>query len=498
MRCLNQKMKKILLFNLPSITFNYARDYFCSKTLKTGYVEHPIDLLILSGILFDEFKVDILDAAVLNLDYYGCFNKIDNLSPDIIIFLSGSASWIEDFNFMKQVKEKKDTLKIIGIGDIFFDKDIIVGNRWIDAVLLDFTSKDIFNYLEGNYDAVKNMFFRNNDDIIFTEITKYDNEEFEIPIPRHELFLKERYTFPFARKLPFATILTDYGCGFKCPFCIYSALGIKLRKLENVLKELEYVHSLGIGELFIKDQSFGYNKKRSLQLLGEMLKRDWRFSWTAFSRIDSIDFELASNMKDAGCHTLILGVETANEDLLRKYKPGITLEKIDNTLRLCKKLKIHTVGTFCLGFPLETKESILKTIDYAVQSDCDFASFNVFVPKIGTAFEKGFLEDNRVKRLIDREWDQSGISSIAGNGAISGEQMSDLLSLAIRKFYFRLSYIFNRILNLTSVADLRTLIKNGMGPLNSIINKKIKFKNVTHMLDKVYNYKKNNRFIDFK
>lgn len=457
------------------MTFNHGRDYFCSKTLKTGYVEHPIDLLILSGILFDEFKVDILDAAVLNLDFHDCFNKIENLSPDIIIFLSGSASWINDFNFMKQVKRENEGLNIIGIGDIFFNKDIIVENKWIDAVLLDFSSGDILNYLEGNYNAVKNMFFRNNEDIIFAEITKYHNEEFEIPIPRHEIFLRGRYTFPFTRKLPFTTILTDYGCGFKCPFCIYSALGFKLRKLENIFIELEYIRSLGIKELFIKDQTFGVDKKRSHQLLGWMLKRDWRFSWTAFSRVDTLDFELASNMKEAGCHTLILGVETANEDLLREYKPGLTVERIDNAFKLCKKLKIHTVATFCIGLPLETKESILKTIDYAIKSGCDFASFNVFVPKTGTALEKETLEDNGVKKLIDREWDQSGISSISGNGAVSREEMADLLSLANRKFYLRLNYAFNRALGLTSVVDLRMFIKSGIWLLRSIVNKKLKF-----------------------
>lgn len=468
-------MKKILLFNPPSKTFNHARDYFCSKTIKAGYIEHPIDLLVLSGVLFHKFKVDILDAAVLKLGFYDCFNKIRDLTPDIIIFLSGCASWIDDFNFMKQVKRKNEGLKIIGIGDIFFNKDIIVENKWIEAVLLDFTSGDILNYLEGNYSAVKNMFFRNNEDIVFAEITKYHNEEFEIPLPRHELFLRARYTFPFARRLPFTTVLTDYGCAFKCPFCIYSALGFKLRKLDNVLKELEYIHSLGIKELFIKDQTFGVDKKRALELLGEMLGRDWRFSWTAFSRVDTLDFELASNMKKAGCHTLILGVETANENLLRKYKPGLTLEKIDNAFKLCKKLKIHTVGTFCIGFPLETKESILKTIDYALKSGCDFASFNVFVPKTGTALKNETLEDNGVKKLIDREWDQSGISSISGNGVVLQEEMADLLSFANRKFYLRLSYAFNRALGLTSVVDLRMFIKSAMALLSSTINKKLKF-----------------------
>jgi radical SAM superfamily enzyme YgiQ (UPF0313 family) len=465
-------MKKILLLNPPSTAFNYSRDYFCSKALKTHYVEHPIDLLVLSGILTHQYSVDILDATVLHLNPHDCFHRIKDFSPDIIIFLSGSASWIDDFNFMKQVKETNQVLKIIGIGDIFFNRDIILNHKWIDAVLLDFTSRDILNYLDGHYDTVKNMFFRNHDEVIFTEVAKYRGEDFEIPIPRHEFFLRGNYTFPFARRLPFTTILTDYGCASRCLFCLYNTLGFKQRKLENVFEELEHIHSLGVRELFVKDQSFGHDRARALRFSKEMVKRDWRFSWTAFSRVDSLDYELASSMKEAGCHTLILGVETANEGLLRKFKPGLTLEKIDNALKLCKKLKIRTVGTFCIGLPSETKESVLKTIDYAIKSGCDFASFNVFVPKTGTALEKEFLQHNVDKKLIDREWDQSGMSSISGNGIISDGEMADLLSLAIWKFYFRLGYAFNRVLDLTSVDDLRMFLRSGVGLFRSMISKK--------------------------
>lgn len=467
-------MKKILLLNPPSgKSIHYCRDYFCSKALKTNYVEHPVDLLILSGTLFDLFKVEILDATMLDLDCRQSFNRIKSLSPDVIIFLSGTASWGQDFNFMKQVKEENKDITLIGLGDIFWNKEVFVSNEWLDAVLLDFTSKDILNYLENRYDLVKNMFFRNKKGIFYAENNEYHDKEFEIPLPRHELFFNRRYTFPFSKRSPFTTILTDYGCGFQCPFCFNGLLAFKLRKLENVFEELEYVYHLGIKELFIKDQTFGFNRKRTIQLCSEMIKNRWFFSWTAFSRADILDFELLSVIKKAGCHTLILGVETANEELLKKYKSGLTIEKVKHAFGLCRKLNIRTAGTFCIGFPSENRESVLKTIDFAIKLKCDFASFNVFVPKVETPSEVEFFKNNGSKSN-NKGCDQSGIASINGNEIISRDEMSELLVLAIRRFYLRPRYIFNRIIQLVSLNELIILTRSGLGLIGDLIRMSLK------------------------
>lgn len=458
---------KIVLLNPPSKKNNYSRDYFCSKTLKANYIEHPIDLLILSGILYDAFKVEVLDATVLGLNSEKTFKKIRYFSPDVIIFISGLASWVNDFEFMKQIKKENPHLKLIGMGDIFWEKETFFDNSWIDAVLFDFTTKDIMNYLKGNHGLIKNMMFREGGNIICTEILKYDKEDFEIEIPRHELFLKKRYTFPFARKLPFATILTDYGCGFNCSFCIYGSLGFKLRKLENVFNELEYIHYLGIRELFIKDQTFGYCGKRAIKFCNELIRKDWNFSWTAFSRVDILDYELLFAMREAGCHTLIMGVETANENILKKYKKGVLKKKVEDVFELCRKLNIRTVATFILGFPQEDKNSMLKTIKFAKEINCDFASFNVFVPKTLSASKE--LEGDKDVKIGHKEWDQSGTIPVLNNGVVSGEEIHNLLVFAVKQFYLRPLYILNRIRRTVTFDELKMLIKNGIGLIKNFI-----------------------------
>jgi len=451
--------KKVLLLNPPSRgACRYSRDYFCSKTLKGSYAEHPLDLLFLSGILYERFDLETIDATVSGLAEDECLRRILALVPDVIIFISGSVSMHIDFPFLKKVKECLPCVVMVGLGDIFFDLENFVANSWIDAVLLDFTSRDILRYLEGDRLAVTTMAFREDGKIVDKRlgIQEADNN-FSVPLPRHELFIHLPYTFPFARNLPFATVLTDYGCPFHCFFCVYGRLGHKSRDLQSVFEELGYLSSLGVKEIFIKDQTFGADYRRAMVLCGEMIKRRWNFSWTAFCRANAVNKELLSAMKAAGCHTVIFGVESASDDFLEKYKCGLTSSEVVRAFTLARAAGLRTAGTFILGFPGEGLSSARATIDFAIKLKCDFAAFNIFVDK----------PNDKPHNM--EYYDQSGFESISGNGIISASQMRSLLSEANRRFYFRPGYIIRRFLGIKTMYEAKMLISNMFGIIKRII-----------------------------
>lgn len=433
-----------LLLNPPG-RMRYSRDYFCSKVTKAGYAEHPIDLLILSGIISSaRHRVSVIDAIAENLDFSATENRIESLSPDAVIFLSGSVSWKDDFDFLSKIKYSNPHLLLIGLGDIFLKPEFFKKFDWIDAAILDFTSSEILAYAEGQRDNFDSLAFRNKGQVYFPSRKKAIGE-FSIPLPKHELFLDKKYTFPFAKSLPFATVLTDFGCPFQCRFCIYPTLGFKLRDLDNVFVELRYVNSLGIRELFIKDQSFGANRSRTLALC-EGMQKIGKFSWTCFLRTDLAEPDLLEAMKKAGCHTVMLGVESASPEVLRKYKPGVTKENIEQAFNMCRSLSIDTVGIFILGFPEEDKESCIRTIDLALRLKCDFASFNLYVPKLETPLRNDLIKSH----LVDDDkldlLDQSGIANIWHNQYLTQQELDLLRRVAIRKFYFRPHYLIKMFL----------------------------------------------------
>ncbi len=434
----------ILLLNPPG-RMSYSRDYFCSKVTKAGYAEHPVDLLILSGILFSAgHRLSLIDAIAEKIGFSVTRKRIAALKPDMIIFLSGTTSWKDDFIFLAELKESRPELRLVGLGDIFLDRQTLAGNGWLDAVILDFTSPEILAYIDGRYDNFESLGFRRNGSIYFPVPLKAGGE-FTIPLPRHEMFLPLKYAFPFVRRLPFATLLTDYGCPFTCRFCLYPTLGYKRRELENVFAELRYIYSLGIRELFIKDQSFGSDRSRAVAIC-EGMRKIGKFSWSCFLRTDIAEESLLTTMKESGCHTVMFGVESANPQILKTCKPGVNMTNIKQAFKLCRRLGINTVGIFIFGFPGEDIKSCLETINLAVGLKCDFASFNLFVPKMETPMRKDLMAGHLSGPLQSEILDQSGIAGIWSNGYLSRKELDGLRRRALRKFYLRPSYLSRRIL----------------------------------------------------
>ena len=99
-------------------------------------------------------------------------------------------------------------------------------------------------------------------------------------------------------------------------------LGSAVRPAHNVLAEIESLQALGVRELFVQDQCFGQPRAPFEALLDAMIDEDLGFGWWTFSRVDVIDRELLRKMRAAGCHTLILGVESSSEEILDGHRKG--------------------------------------------------------------------------------------------------------------------------------------------------------------------------------
>ena len=454
---------KILLLNPPG-TKIYIRDYYCSKVSKTNYIYEPPDLLILSGILSEKHRVAVIDAIAEKLSENDCIARILQFRPDAIVFLSGAVSFQEDFPFMEKVKRLTNA-KLIGSADIFMEngEKILEKYRFIDALLLDFTTPDILAYLEGK--NAQNIIYRAGDRIIKTKTERIKLANFTIPIPKHELFPLHKYRFPFAYG-KFATVLTDYGCPFRCKFCIMSNLGFKFRSAENVIAELQYIKSLGINEIYFDDQTFGVNRKRTIDLCNAMLANNLQMKWSCFSRVDLIDEEILTLMKNAGCHTIMFGVESSNEEILRKYEKGFTIAQVEKTFALCRKLGIRTLATFMLGFPEESEESVINTIEFSKRLNPDYAAFNVPVPRAATQLRKEEIAEHLIADEL-LPLDQTGSFVEISTKQIPAERLASLRKRAVKEFYLRPSYIARRILSIRSFAELKNNISDALALLQN-------------------------------
>ena len=451
--------EKVLLLNPPG-KLPYIRDYYCSKVSKGSYIYPPTDLVVLSGIIAEKYDVAVLDAMALGMDEGACMTEIGNISPKAIVALAGAVSYHEDAPFLENIKRRYD-IPIIVTGDLFLeDGEIILKNYpFLDAILMDFTNADVIAYLDDKEDEIKNMIYRKDGEIKIKTSPRTVEKEYEIPLPRHELFMNN-YNYPFVRHRPFATVLTDYGCPYKCSFCIIATLGFKCRPVENVISELRYLKNLGCREIYFNDQTFGIKRIRAQELCERMIKEELNFGWVCWSRVDVINEELLKAMKNAGCHTILFGVETASEKSLKSMGKGYTLREVEETFRLCREYGVRTLATYILGLPGEDKNSVMQTIEFAVRLDSDFVSFNALIPRAGTqirqyAINSGWIAEGNIRM------DQSGTYAVMGNEALTGDDIIELKSYAVRRFYGRPSYIAKRLLGVRTLYEFKRLIMDG-------------------------------------
>ncbi|MCD4654891.1 radical SAM protein [bacterium] len=461
--------RKILLLNPPGTNI-YIRDYYCSKVSKAKYLYHPVDLLMLSGTLSEHHDIRILDGMLDGWSAHAVTRAVQSFKPDVIVFLTGVVSFRDDLEFIAELKRVFPFIAVAS-GELFLESavDMLGMLSVVDAAILDFTETGILDLIERisepgfieSGSIIRNIVYRSANEIIGTGMVVSHGVEFEMAIPRHDLFPNDKYRYPFVRRFPFATVLTDFGCPFKCDFCAINQLGFKKRTVENVLKELDFIKKLGFKDIYFDDQTFAADRRRSERLLEAMIDREYNLGFICFTRADMVDRELLKLMRTAGCHTVVFGVEAVGDVALRMVKKDLTLEKVREAIGWCRMLGIRTVGTFIVGLPGMTIEEAASIGDFAVELDLDFASFNVPVPRPGTGLRKKALAEGWIDDEL-REMDQSGSYAVMGNEYMTAQQVAHYRDLASKRFYFRVGYIFRRLMGIRTWYELKSHVQEGV------------------------------------
>ena len=462
---------RILLLNPPGERI-YIRDYFCSKTTKSNYLFHPVDLLGLSGTCAELVErlggeLRVLDCMAERLSIEEAHAELERFRPDVIVSLVGSVSWNEDRAFLAE--EHRRGRRILAIGDVLHEdaEERMCEEPWLEAVLHVFSNADVAHYLEGEREAIEDMSVRDEagePERLRRIEPKHRKGDFELPRPRHELFPASGYHFSFARSEPFATVLTDYGCPYPCTFCVIGTLGFQTRPVAEVLEEIDALRANGVHELFFMDQTFGVVRARGLELCRELEERG-DLSWTAYTRPDTGDEELLAAMKAAGCHTVMMGVESADDELLAAYEKGYKSSIILDAFRRAKAIGLRTVGTFIIGLPEETKSSLEKTLELAVGMDMDFMSLNMAVPRFGTPFRKQALELGLASER-DLVMDQGGADAFLPTSTLDRTTMLAMKKRMVRRFYLRPGYLWRRLTSVGSLFELKAQLREGWALLS--------------------------------
>ncbi|MBD3378840.1 MAG: radical SAM protein [Candidatus Omnitrophica bacterium] len=206
-----------------------------------------------------------------------------------------------------------------------------------------------------------------------------------LPFVPVELFPYKRYAQDCSEleRSPLGWMSTSRGCPWDCSFCsnIY-VWGRKYRCMspERVFREMKRLKKdFGINALDFREDNFTVKRERVMELCDLIIKDGLDIEWKCESRVDIIDEELLSKMKEAGCGAIYFGIESGTQRVLDFLNKGFKLEQAIKAMQACRKSGIRTVASVMLGVPSQTLEENYQTIRFIKKLSPDIVYFNPFI-----------------------------------------------------------------------------------------------------------------------
>jgi anaerobic magnesium-protoporphyrin IX monomethyl ester cyclase len=230
---------------------------------------------------------------------------------------------------------------------------------------------------------------------------------------------------------------------------------VRFRSARSIVDEIALlVKSYGVREIQLLDDTFTVSQKRFREFCELLLEADFRITWSCNSRVDSADDDLLKLMKAAGCHSILYGIESADEEMLARVKKRTSLDQA----RTCRT-------SFIFGNPGETWETIEKTVQFALETMPDFVIFNIIRPYPGTEVYEWACA---MGGLMRERWYMSPESgAIMRLPDLSRQDLAKAQSQAMRRFYVRPRYALSRVSKVRSLKDLRMYVDGFVGLLRA-------------------------------
>lgn len=420
----------------------------------------PLGIMYLASYLKQRGKeVRIYDARLYDSDYVRITNELKKFKPDIIGLSAITFEAKSLFNLINNFKNSFPETKII-VGGPFatsYPEDVLARDE-IDCVVLGEGERtfnelvDLYNRGNGNLRDIQGIAFKKNDEIIFTKHRDLIDNLDELPFPAWDLINLNGYRNHLRsdeiRGKPYMSIFTSRGCPYHCIYC-HNIFGKKFRSrsTENVISEIEILYNeYGINNIEIFDDIFNFDTNRAEEICDNIIEKNIQvnISFPNGLRADIMTKRLLNKLKKAGTKIFVFGVETASPRLQKLLKRNLNLEKVNQTISWAHELKLYSKGFFMIGFPTETREEILQTIEYARNSKLNSAEFSITIPFSGTELMEDYsylVKKNSKYTDYEYSFGNSNLSEVDDN------EIFKLQRIAYRKFYLNMNRLIGIVVN---------------------------------------------------
>lgn len=472
---ISSPFRKVLCAVPP--TGKFIREDRCQtpiERLKTVALRSPIDLMYAAGAFQKVgLEVRLVDYPAEDKEWGDLERDLREFQPDILVLSITTPSLNADLKAAELAKKLNPNIITVAKGAHFNTLDVqtLEKSPSLDLALRGEYEETCEEIGRGTpFSEIKGLTWRDNGVIRRNEARPLPNDLDSLAFPARSLTRNELYIRPDTGEMQ-TTIITNRGCPFSCTYCLanqVSGLKNRYRSVENVIAEIkECVNVHGIRNFLFRSDLFTQNKKWVIELCNRIVEEKLDIEWASNSRVDTITPEALEAMKRAGCWVIAFGVEKGTNEALEAINKKATIEQAMKALEMTRAAGIKRSIYILIGLPNDDHAAVEKDIEFAKELDPDFLEIFYPYPFPGTALYReavaaGLLEDGSIPV------EAYGLPCMPTKH-LTMEQLANLRTASLRKFYMRPSYIARTLRQTRSAKELGNYVKYGLVQLKQII-----------------------------
>ncbi len=466
---------KILMLNPPFLP-RFSRFSRSPAVTKSGTIYYPIWHAYATGVLEKEgHEVRLVDAPADGLSRENCYNIAKDFAPAMVVVYTSTPSIFNDIEIAGNIKDLLPDCFIVLTGphvSALPDESLSIDKR-IDAIArreYDMTLVELAQKLEKkeNINDVHGLTLRMGEEIKSTAdrelIANLDSVAFVSIVYKKHLNIKN-YFYAHCR-YPVISIFTSRGCNAQCNYCVYPQQMFgrqqRQRSPENIVAEFEYIikELPYVKEVLIDDDTFSFNQEHTIKFCEMMIQKNINLPWTVECRAN-LKYDTMVLMKKAGCRLIVVGFETADNQILKNMKKGLTVERMKQFTSDAKKAGIMVHSCFMAGNEGETRETLMKSLKFAKEINADTCQFFPLMVYPGTeAYEwantSGYLTTSDYSKWLTEE----GLHNcVVSTPELSAKDLVDFCDYARRNYYLGAKYLGYKLIRvLKNPGEMRKTI----------------------------------------
>jgi radical SAM superfamily enzyme YgiQ (UPF0313 family) len=452
---------KVLLINPPFLP-KFSRSSRSPAVTKSATIYYPLWLAHSAGLLEKRGHVVMLidfPSECQKLDYYR--QEITDFRPGIVVCDTSTPSIEFDVQTLETVKSWFSVPPLgvlVGTHPSALPEQSMELSSAVDVVARGEYDWTLCNLAEkaDQIDDISGISFRLDGRFVHNPDRPYAEDLDDLPFVS-SVYKKHlniaNYFYAHCRN-PVISIFAGRGCPNHCFYCVYPQVMFgrryRHRSAVHVVEELAYIEQEfpEVREVLIDDDNFTADQEFVSDICDEIVRRRVTIPWTCEARVN-LRYEIMVKMKTAGCRLLVAGFESGDQAVLNSINKGTTLAQGVEFTRNAKRAGLRVHGCFMVGNRSESRETLNRTLDFALRLPLDTAQFFPLMVYPGTeaydwADQNGYIRADNFRQWLTKE----GMHNcVLHTEQLSANELVDFCDYARRRFYLRPRYLVYKALD---------------------------------------------------